>query len=178
MKFIFPSEVTWKFYLYLITQKSPSCTTRENNFHWNFRVTLHWKKQAFFLIGLLIYKPVFRKTITDRSKNLGQKYARSANWNCFLFNRLDERETPYTIKFTKIYQESFLFSKWTKWNTIICETSTKMELFKSNRSFCNFYPNLPKTSFVHKMSKSKAYTWNEHLLNNRNGNMQVKSTIL
>ena len=26
--------------------------------------------QDFFLIGLLIQKPVFRKTITDRSKNI------------------------------------------------------------------------------------------------------------
>ena len=28
---------------------------------------------------------------------------------------------------------------------------------------CNFHPNLLKTSFVHKVSKNKAYTWNEHL---------------
>ena len=31
-----------------------------------------------------------------------------------------------------------------------------METFKSNRSFCNFYPNLPKTSYIHKMNKNKA----------------------
>ena len=34
--------------------------------------------------------------------------------------------------------------------------STKVENFKSNRSFCSFYSNLPKTSFVHKMSKFEA----------------------
>ena len=65
-----------------------------------------------------------------------------------------------------------------KLNTIICETSTKIEIFKSNRSFCNFYPNLPKTFFIHKMSKNKAHTWNEHLLNTWNGNLQGKSIIL
>ena len=59
----------------------------------------------------------------------------------------------------------FLYSKWTKWNTIICETSTKMETLKSNRLFCNVYPNLPKTSFTHKMSKNKAHSGNEHLKN-------------
>ena len=40
----------------------------------------------------------------------------------------------------------------------IFETTTKMENFKSNGSFCNFYPNLPKTSFIHKMKKNKAHT--------------------
>ena len=35
-----------------------------------------------------------------------------------------------------------------------------MEIFKSNGSFCNFYPNLPKTFFTHKMSKNKVHTWN------------------
>ena len=41
---------------------------------------------------------------------------------------------------------------------MIGDMSTKMEIFKSNRSFCNFYPNLPKTSFKHKMSKNKLHT--------------------
>ena len=38
--------------------------------------------------------------------------------------------------------------------------STKMEIFKSiiNRLFHDFYPNLPNTSFIHKMSKNKAHT--------------------
>ena len=68
---------------------------------------------------------------------------------------------------------------YTKWNTIICETSTKMAIFNSNGSFCNFYPNLPKISFMQKMSKNKAYyTSNEHLLCTQNGNLPVKSTIL
>ena len=37
---------------------------------------------------------------------------------------------------------------------------TKKEIFKSitNRSFPDFYPNLPNTSFIHKMSKNKAHT--------------------
>ena len=39
---------------------------------------------------------------------------------------------------------------------MICETSMKMEIFDSNGSIYNFYPNLPKISFVHKMSKNKA----------------------
>ena len=93
----------------------------------------------------------------------------------FLLDRLDERETLYTIDFTKICQKSFLY---TKRNTIICETSTKTTIFNSNTSFYNFYPNLPKISFIHKMSKNKAYTWNEHLLSTQNGNLQVKSAIL
>ena len=41
-----------------------------------------------------------------------------------------------------------------------------MKILKANESFCNFYPNLPKTSFIHKMSKNKAQTRNEQLLNN------------
>ena len=41
---------------------------------------------------------------------------------------------------------------------MISETSTKMEIFKSNGPFCNFYPYLPKTFFIHKMSKNKAHT--------------------
>ena len=47
---------------------------------------------------------------------------------------------------------------YTKWNTITCETSTKMAIFNSNGSFYNFYPNLPKISIIHKMSKNKAFT--------------------
>ena len=43
-------------------------------------------------------------------------------------------------------------------NTIICETSTKTAIFNSNGSFCNFYPNVPKISFIHKMSKNNAFT--------------------
>ena len=50
--------------------------------------------------------------------------------------------------------------------------------FQLNRSFYNFYPNLPKISFIHKMSKNKAYTWNVHLLFTLNGNLLVKSVIL
>ena len=45
-------------------------------------------------------------------------------------------------------------------------------IFKMNKmeSFCNFYPNLPKTSFTHKISKIEVHTWNKHLLNTQNGN--------
>ena len=39
-----------------------------------------------------------------------------------------------------------------------------MAIFNSNGSIYDFYPNLPKISFKHKMNKNKAYTWNEHLL--------------
>ena len=35
--------------------------------------------------------------------------------------------------------------------------STKMEIYKCNGSYCNFYPNLLKTSFIHKMSKKSLY---------------------
>ena len=44
----------------------------------------------------------------------------------------------------------------------------KMEIIQSNGSFFNFYPNLPKTFFILKISKNKAQIWNEHLLNTRN----------
>ena len=37
-----------------------------------------------------------------------------------------------------------------------------MEISKSNGLFCIFYPNLPKTSFAHKMSKNKEHTLNEY----------------
>ena len=67
---------------------------------------------------------------------------RSTNWNCFLLDQLDKRETLYAINFTKICQKSFLYSKW---DIIICETSTKMAIFNSNGSIYNFYPNLPPT---------------------------------
>ena len=54
----------------------------------------------------------------------------------------------------------------------------QMEVFKFNGLFWNFYPNLPETSFVFTMSKNKAYTWNEHRLNTRDGNLKVKLIIL
>ena len=38
------------------------------------------------------------------------------------------------------------------------ETSTKMAIFNSNGSFYNVYPNFPKISIIHKMSKNKAFT--------------------
>ena len=53
-----------------------------------------------------------------------------------------------------------------------------MAIFNSNGSFYNFYPNLPKISIIHKMSKNKAFTWNEHLLITQNGKLYVKSAIL
>ena len=59
----------------------------------------------------------------------------------------------YMINFTKICQKPFLY---TKWNTIICETSTKIAIFNFNGSFYNFNPNLHKSSFIHKISKCKA----------------------
>ena len=52
-----------------------------------------------------------------------------------------------------------------------------MTVFNSNESIYNIYPNLPKISFIHKMSKNKAYTWNEHLLSTQNENLQEKSVI-
>ena len=61
---------------------------------------------------------------------------------------------------------------------MICETSTKMTIFSSNGSFYNFYPNLPTISIIHKMSKNKAFNWNEHVLSTQNGNLQVKLVIL
>ena len=54
----------------------------------------------------------------------------------------------------------------------------KMAIFDSNGSSYNFYPNFPKISFIHKMSKNKAYTWNEHLLSTQDENLQVKLAIL
>ena len=50
--------------------------------------------------------------------------------------------------------------------------------FQVNGSFYNVYSNLPKISFIHKISKNKGYTGNEHLLCTQNGNFQEKSTIL
>ena len=50
--------------------------------------------------------------------------------------------------------------------------------FNSNGSIYNFYTNLPKISFIHKMSKNKTYTWNEHLLSTQNENLRVKPSIL
>ena len=92
MKIKFPSYVTRKFYLYLITLKFLQFTARVlqlrhlssiKNSEW-----LHWKNHlnlcskfsanncdlpeflGFFLISLLISKTVFRKTITVRSKDI------------------------------------------------------------------------------------------------------------
>ena len=56
--------------------------------------------------------------------------------------------------------------------------STKMTIFNFNKSYYNFYPNFPKISIIHKMSKNKVFTWNEHLLSTQNGNLPVKSAIL
>ena len=58
--------------------------------------------------------------------------------------------------------------------------STKIEILESitNKSFCDFYLNFPKNSFIDKMSKSQAHTWKENLINTGNGNLPVKSTIL
>ena len=53
-----------------------------------------------------------------------------------------------------------------------------MAIFNSNGSFYNFYPNFHKVSIIHKMSKNKAFSWNEHLLSTQNGNLQVKLAIL
>ena len=90
-----------------------------------------------------------------------------------LFIRLAARRKRKPI-YDKFYQNMakcfFLFSKWTKWNTIICEMSTNMGIFRSNRSFCNFYPNLSTTSFIYKTSKNRSRTWNDHLINTWNGN--------
>ena len=58
------------------------------------------------------------------------------------------------------------------WNE--CENN----IFNSNGSFYNFYLNLPKISIIHKMSKNKGFTWNEHRLSTQNGNLKVKSAIL
>ena len=50
----------------------------------------------------------------------------------------------------------------------------KFEIFVSTGSFFDLYSNLPKTFFIFKMSKKKAQIRNEHLLNTRHGNFQVK----
>ena len=54
--------------------------------------------------------------------------------------------------------------------------SMKTAIFNPNGWFYNFYANLLK--IIYKMSKNKAFTWNEHLLSTQNGNLQVKSAIL
>ena len=59
------------------------------------------------------------------------------------------------INVTKICQKSFLY---TKWNTIICETSAEIAIFNYNGSIYNFYPNLAKILFIHKIRKNKGYT--------------------
>ena len=53
-----------------------------------------------------------------------------------------------------------------------------MAIFNSNGPFYNFYPNLPKISITHKISKKKAFTWDEHILSTQKGNLQVKSAIV
>ena len=40
------------------------------------------------------------------------------------------------------------------------------------------FNQISPTFFIHKMSKNKPHTWSENLLDTRNGNLQVKSTIL
>ena len=45
------------------------------------------------------------------------------------------------------------------------------DIFNSNGSFYNFYPNLPKNSIIHKMIKNKAFAWKEHLLSTQDGNL-------
>ena len=56
-----------------------------------------------------------------------------------------------------------MYNKYTKQAKLkaILEMSTfripKMEIFQSNGSFCNFYPNLPKNFFVLKINKSKIH---------------------
>ena len=57
------------------------------------------------------------------------------------------------INFTKKYRKYFLYAKW---NTIICDTSMKMAIFISNGAIYNFYLDLNKISFMHKMSNYKA----------------------
>ena len=54
----------------------------------------------------------------------------------------------------------------------------KMEVSKSNGSFCNFYTNLPQTFFLLEMRKTNAHIWNEHIFNTRNRNFQLKEIIL
>ena len=40
------------------------------------------------------------------------------------------------------------------------------------------FTQIAQNSFIHKISKNKAHTWKEHLLNTWNGNLQMKSTTL
>ena len=54
MKIKFPSSVTRKFYLYLITLKFLSYTTREFKFHEKFRVTS--LKKSFESLGKVLCK--------------------------------------------------------------------------------------------------------------------------
>ena len=73
-------------------------------------------------------------------------FTRSTNWNWFLLDGLDERETLYMINFTNICQKSFLYLKWTKLNTKISETITKMEfssLMDHPLIFTQICPKLP-----------------------------------
>ena len=46
-----------------------------------------------------------------------------------------------------------------------------MKIVKSNRSFCHFFPALPKTFFMLEMIS-------KHLLNTKNGSAQVKWIVM
>ena len=68
------------------------------------------------------------------------------------FIRPARRKRNLTMNFTKICQKSFLY---TKWNTIICETSTKMTIFNSNGSFYDFIQICPKFPLYTKLANIK-----------------------
>ena len=53
-------------------------------------------------------KPVFWKIITDRSRNVISAQLQGLLTGNALLHRLDERETLYTINFTKISQNFFI----------------------------------------------------------------------
>ena len=72
--------------------------------------------------------------------------------------RARRKRNPIYDKFYQDMPKIFFVFKMNKIKTIISETSTKMKIFKSNGSFCDFYPILPKTSFIHKMIKNTANT--------------------
>ena len=155
MKIKFPSYVTRKFYLYLITLKF--LKLGDLSFIKNYEL-LHWKSHlnlcakfsgsncdlpeflAVFLVSLLISKTVFTKIITDRSKNIISVQLQGLLTGN-VFSRPARRKRTLTFdNFLPKYAKSFLYTKW----NIICETSMKMTIFNSNGSFYNFYPNLPK----------------------------------
>ena len=77
-----------------------------------------------------------------------------------LFHTTQSRR-PF-LRFTQILSAKYFFPNSKKYKKqaklkAILETSTfrtpKIKIFKSNGLFCNFYPNLLKTSFILKMSK-------------------------